>query len=129
MHNVLFLTPGNFQPQGVVKSLVPSSNTLVLFEVSPVSFHQVGRRRRRRFFRAFVGFLFLTPVSRVCVRRGRGGSDQGQVSPVPERLVPRAVLGAPPPPRRGPHSTEPAFTERRKPGADLFNHALRLNTE
>lgn len=37
----LFL--GNFQPQSIVKSLVPSWNTLVLFEVSPVSFHQVKR--------------------------------------------------------------------------------------
>lgn len=34
---------GNFQPQSIVKSIVPSSNTLVLFEVSPVSFHQVRR--------------------------------------------------------------------------------------
>lgn len=33
---------GNFQPQTIVKSLVPSWNTLVLFEVSPVSFHQVS---------------------------------------------------------------------------------------
>uniref|UniRef100_A0A3Q0R0N9 Prolyl 3-hydroxylase OGFOD1 n=1 Tax=Amphilophus citrinellus TaxID=61819 RepID=A0A3Q0R0N9_AMPCI len=31
-----------FQPQSIVKSLVPSWNTLVLFEVSPVSFHQVS---------------------------------------------------------------------------------------
>lgn len=35
------LSSGNFQPQSIVKSLVPSWNTLVLFEVSPVSFHQV----------------------------------------------------------------------------------------
>ncbi len=35
------LSSGNFQPQSIVKSLVPSLNTLVLFEVSPVSFHQV----------------------------------------------------------------------------------------
>lgn len=40
--NALFITSGNFQPQSVVKTLVPSLNTLVLFEVSPVSFHQVG---------------------------------------------------------------------------------------
>ncbi|XP_077374713.1 prolyl 3-hydroxylase OGFOD1 isoform X2 [Festucalex cinctus] len=38
----LYATDGNFQPQSVVKSLVPSWNTLVLFEVSPVSFHQVS---------------------------------------------------------------------------------------
>lgn len=30
----------HFQPQQIVKSLVPSWNTLVFFEVSPVSFHQ-----------------------------------------------------------------------------------------
>ncbi|XP_022599502.1 prolyl 3-hydroxylase OGFOD1 [Seriola dumerili] len=38
----LYTTDGNFQPQSIVKSLVPSWNTLVLFEVSPVSFHQVS---------------------------------------------------------------------------------------
>uniref|UniRef100_A0A6Q2YU18 Prolyl 3-hydroxylase OGFOD1 n=1 Tax=Esox lucius TaxID=8010 RepID=A0A6Q2YU18_ESOLU len=38
----LFSTDGNFQPDNVVKSLVPSWNTLVLFEVSPTSFHQVA---------------------------------------------------------------------------------------
>ncbi|XP_040917146.1 prolyl 3-hydroxylase OGFOD1 isoform X2 [Toxotes jaculatrix] len=38
----LFSTDGNFQPQSIVKSLLPSWNTLVLFEVSPVSFHQVS---------------------------------------------------------------------------------------
>ncbi|KAM9626130.1 prolyl 3-hydroxylase OGFOD1 isoform 2-T2 [Morphnus guianensis] len=32
----------HFQPQQIVKSLVPSWNTLVFFEVSPVSFHQVS---------------------------------------------------------------------------------------
>uniref|UniRef100_A0A3Q4BLW6 Prolyl 4-hydroxylase alpha subunit domain-containing protein n=1 Tax=Mola mola TaxID=94237 RepID=A0A3Q4BLW6_MOLML len=36
----LYSTDSNFQPQTIVKSLVPSSNTLILFEVSPVSFHQ-----------------------------------------------------------------------------------------
>ena len=34
--------PGHLQPKHIVKSLVPSWNTLVLFEVSPVSFHQVS---------------------------------------------------------------------------------------
>ncbi|XP_061670697.1 prolyl 3-hydroxylase OGFOD1 [Syngnathoides biaculeatus] len=38
----LYTTNGHFQPQSVVKSLVPSWNTLVLFQVSPVSFHQVS---------------------------------------------------------------------------------------
>uniref|UniRef100_A0A1A8PCS6 Prolyl 3-hydroxylase OGFOD1 n=2 Tax=Nothobranchius rachovii TaxID=451742 RepID=A0A1A8PCS6_9TELE len=38
----LYTTDSNFQPQSIVKSLVPSRNTLVLFEVSPVSFHQVS---------------------------------------------------------------------------------------
>ncbi|KAG7468660.1 hypothetical protein MATL_G00145490 [Megalops atlanticus] len=38
----LYSTDENFQPQAVVKSLVPSWNTLVFFEVSPVSFHQVS---------------------------------------------------------------------------------------
>ncbi|XP_017296351.1 prolyl 3-hydroxylase OGFOD1 isoform X2 [Kryptolebias marmoratus] len=38
----LYTTDSNFQPQTVVKSLVPCWNTLVLFEVSPVSFHQVS---------------------------------------------------------------------------------------
>ncbi|KAF6078903.1 2-oxoglutarate and iron dependent oxygenase domain containing 1 [Phyllostomus discolor] len=32
----------HFQPKQIVKSLVPSWNTLVFFEVSPVSFHQVS---------------------------------------------------------------------------------------
>uniref|UniRef100_A0AAQ4QW95 Prolyl 3-hydroxylase OGFOD1 n=1 Tax=Gasterosteus aculeatus aculeatus TaxID=481459 RepID=A0AAQ4QW95_GASAC len=38
----LYTTDSNFQPQSIVKSLVPSLNTLILFEVSPVSFHQVS---------------------------------------------------------------------------------------
>ncbi|TNN87464.1 Prolyl 3-hydroxylase OGFOD1 [Liparis tanakae] len=38
----LYTTDSSFQPQSIVKSLVPSLNTLVLFEVSPVSFHQVS---------------------------------------------------------------------------------------
>ncbi|XP_004067239.1 prolyl 3-hydroxylase OGFOD1 [Oryzias latipes] len=37
----LYATDSHFQPQSIAKSLVPSWNTLVLFEVSPVSFHQV----------------------------------------------------------------------------------------
>uniref|UniRef100_A0A669D5T3 Prolyl 3-hydroxylase OGFOD1 n=1 Tax=Oreochromis niloticus TaxID=8128 RepID=A0A669D5T3_ORENI len=38
----LYTTDSYLQPQSIVKSLVPSWNTLVLFEVSPVSFHQVS---------------------------------------------------------------------------------------
>ncbi|KAM9765677.1 prolyl 3-hydroxylase OGFOD1 [Menidia menidia] len=38
----LYSTDSNFQPQSKIKSLVPSWNTLILFEVSPVSFHQVS---------------------------------------------------------------------------------------
>nr|XP_020460866.1 prolyl 3-hydroxylase OGFOD1 [Monopterus albus] len=38
----LYTTDDHFQPQSIVKSLVPSWNTLVLFEVSPISFHQVS---------------------------------------------------------------------------------------
>ncbi|XP_039359118.1 prolyl 3-hydroxylase OGFOD1 [Mauremys reevesii] len=38
----LYSTDGHFQPQQVVKSLVPSWNSLAFFEVSPVSFHQVS---------------------------------------------------------------------------------------
>uniref|UniRef100_A0A8C4WAW9 Prolyl 3-hydroxylase OGFOD1 n=1 Tax=Gopherus evgoodei TaxID=1825980 RepID=A0A8C4WAW9_9SAUR len=38
----LYSTDGRFQPQQVVKSLVPSWNSLAFFEVSPVSFHQVS---------------------------------------------------------------------------------------
>ncbi|XP_054626758.1 prolyl 3-hydroxylase OGFOD1 isoform X1 [Dunckerocampus dactyliophorus] len=38
----LYTTDCHYQPQSVFKSLVPSWNTLILFEVSPVSFHQVS---------------------------------------------------------------------------------------
>uniref|UniRef100_A0A8C8VE04 Prolyl 3-hydroxylase OGFOD1 n=1 Tax=Pelusios castaneus TaxID=367368 RepID=A0A8C8VE04_9SAUR len=38
----LYSTDSHFQPQQVVKSLVPSWNSLAFFEVSPVSFHQVS---------------------------------------------------------------------------------------
>lgn len=38
----LFSTDEQGQPLNVVKSLVPTWNTLVFFEVSPVSFHQVS---------------------------------------------------------------------------------------
>nr|XP_012379899.1 prolyl 3-hydroxylase OGFOD1 isoform X5 [Dasypus novemcinctus] len=38
----LYTVDEHFQPKQIVKSLVPSWNTLVFFEVSPVSFHQVS---------------------------------------------------------------------------------------
>uniref|UniRef100_A0A8C9F3F2 Prolyl 4-hydroxylase alpha subunit domain-containing protein n=1 Tax=Pavo cristatus TaxID=9049 RepID=A0A8C9F3F2_PAVCR len=38
----LFSTDEHFQPQQIMKSLMPSWNTLVFFEVSPVSFHQMN---------------------------------------------------------------------------------------
>ncbi|XP_032374936.1 prolyl 3-hydroxylase OGFOD1 isoform X2 [Etheostoma spectabile] len=38
----LYTTDSHFHPQSIVKSLIPSLNTLVLFEVSSVSFHQVS---------------------------------------------------------------------------------------
>uniref|UniRef100_A0ABI0P0H6 Prolyl 3-hydroxylase OGFOD1 n=1 Tax=Bos taurus TaxID=9913 RepID=A0ABI0P0H6_BOVIN len=38
----LFSVDEHFQPKQIVKSLIPSWNTLVFFEVSPVSFHQVS---------------------------------------------------------------------------------------
>ncbi|KAL8194726.1 UNVERIFIED_CONTAM: Prolyl 3-hydroxylase ogfod1 [Gekko kuhli] len=38
----LFSTDDHFQPQQIIKSLVPLWNSLAFFEVSPVSFHQVA---------------------------------------------------------------------------------------
>ncbi|KAJ7312153.1 hypothetical protein JRQ81_006497 [Phrynocephalus forsythii] len=38
----LFSTDDHFQPLKIIKSLVPSWNSLIFFEVSPVSFHQVS---------------------------------------------------------------------------------------
>ncbi|XP_033013161.1 prolyl 3-hydroxylase OGFOD1 isoform X1 [Lacerta agilis] len=38
----LFSTDDNFQPLEIVKSVIPSWNSLTFFEVSPVSFHQVA---------------------------------------------------------------------------------------
>ncbi|XP_006882574.1 PREDICTED: 2-oxoglutarate and iron-dependent oxygenase domain-containing protein 1 [Elephantulus edwardii] len=38
----LYNVDANLQPKQIVKSLVPTWNTLVFFEVSPVSFHQVS---------------------------------------------------------------------------------------
>lgn len=106
---MVFLTSGNLQPQSIVKSLVPSLNTLVLFEVSPVSFHQVGRCWCLTAYEPR-----YTLVTRVCICRGCRGFDEGQVSSVSEWLVPRPVLRASTSPRGCPHSTEPTFTERCK---------------
>lgn len=38
----LYDTDEHFQPKQIVKSLIPSWNKLIFFEVSPVSFHQVS---------------------------------------------------------------------------------------
>ncbi|XP_036441810.1 prolyl 3-hydroxylase OGFOD1 [Colossoma macropomum] len=38
----LYSTDEHYQPVSIVKSLLPSWNTLMFFEVSPVSFHQVA---------------------------------------------------------------------------------------
>ncbi|XP_033841769.1 prolyl 3-hydroxylase OGFOD1 isoform X1 [Periophthalmus magnuspinnatus] len=38
----LYKTDYNFQPKEISKTIVPTRNTLVIFEVSPVSFHQVS---------------------------------------------------------------------------------------
>ncbi|XP_036296267.1 prolyl 3-hydroxylase OGFOD1 isoform X1 [Pipistrellus kuhlii] len=38
----LYNVDEHFQPKQIVRSLIPSWNTLVFFEVSPVSFHQVS---------------------------------------------------------------------------------------
>lgn len=117
------MTSGNLQPQSIVKSLVPSLNTLVLFEVSPVSFHQVGRCW---FLTAYEPCHTL--VTCVCICRGCRGFDQGQVSSVPEWLVPWPILRASTSPRGCPRSTEPTFTKRCKFEPTLatmgFNHAL-----
>ncbi|NWS17726.1 OGFD1 hydroxylase, partial [Pachyramphus minor] len=42
----LYSTDEHLQPQQITKSLVPSWNTLVFFEVSPVSFHQARSSAR-----------------------------------------------------------------------------------
>ncbi|CAL9701824.1 unnamed protein product [Knipowitschia caucasica] len=38
----LYKTDCNFQPLEISKTIVPSRNTIVIFEVSPISFHQVS---------------------------------------------------------------------------------------
>lgn len=105
----VFVT-GNFQPQSIVKSLVPSLNTLVLFEVSPVSFHQV-----RITSAAFLHHCCTKEAAVIpdcCVCPGVRDFDAGQVSSVSERLVSRAIFGASSSSHRGPHPTEPTLTQR-----------------
>lgn len=80
---VCFFEKGNFQPQSIVKSLVPSLNTLVLFEVSPVSFHQV--RGTAPFHRSCTSGC--RTLRTCCVCQGLRGFGRGQVSSVAERLV------------------------------------------
>lgn len=80
---VCFFWKGNFQPQSIVKSLVPSLNTLVLFEVSPVSFHQV--RGTAPFHRSCTSAC--RTLRTCCVCQGLRGFGRGQVSSVAERLV------------------------------------------
>lgn len=107
----LFLKIGNFQPQSIVKSLVPSLNTLVLFEVSPVSFHQV--RITAPFHRS------RTSVCRTlrtcCVCQGLRGFGRGQVSSVAERLVSWSIHRTSSTLRGGLHPKKPTYTKRCKP--------------
>lgn len=102
---------GNFQPQSIVKSLVPSLNTLVLFEVSPVSFHQV--RRTAPASHHCCAFVYR-PLT-CCVCQGLRGFHGRQVSFVSERLVSRAIFRSSSALRRGLHPTEPTHTKRCKP--------------
>lgn len=102
---------GNFQPQSIVKSLVPSLNTLVLFEVSPVSFHQV--RRTAPAFHHCCAFVYR-PLT-CCVCQGVRGFHRRQVSFVSEWLVSRAIFRTSSALRRGLHPTEPTLTKRCKP--------------
>lgn len=112
---------GNFQPQSIVKSLVPSLNTLVLFEVSPVSFHQV--RRTAPAFHHSCAFVYR-PLT-WCVCQGLRGFHRRQVSFVSERLVSRAIFRTSSTLRRGLHPTEPALTKRRKPDTIFSKEAKR----
>lgn len=57
----LYTTDSNFQPKDIVKSIVPSRNTLVLFEVSPVSFHQVSEVLSQHKCRLSLGGWFHGP--------------------------------------------------------------------
>ncbi|KAL2089245.1 hypothetical protein ACEWY4_016144 [Coilia grayii] len=57
----LFCTDEQGQPCSIVKSLVPSRNKLVFFEVSPVSFHQVSEILSSEKFRMSVSGWFHGP--------------------------------------------------------------------
>lgn len=59
--NMLSSSSEHFQPQKIIKSLMPSWNTLVFFEVSPVSFHQA---RSCLLFILF--FLTVVVIHSVC---------------------------------------------------------------
>lgn len=57
----LYKTDSNFLPRDIVKSIVPTRNTLVLFEVSPVSFHQVSEVLSKDKCRLSLGGWFHGP--------------------------------------------------------------------
>lgn len=80
----LFDTDFDGQPKDVVTSLVPRSNTLVFFEVTPVSFHQVAEIVSEDKVRLSVGGWFHGPP----VQRPRP-----YVEPVDATLVPCSVEG------------------------------------
>ncbi|NXS56034.1 OGFD1 hydroxylase, partial [Brachypteracias leptosomus] len=79
----------DFQPQQIVKSLVPSWNTLVFFEVSPVSFHQARSS-------LFNPLQVSEVLSEGKCRLSLSGWFHGPSLARPPRL-------APPPPSRSPH--------------------------
>ncbi|XP_006863600.1 PREDICTED: 2-oxoglutarate and iron-dependent oxygenase domain-containing protein 1 [Chrysochloris asiatica] len=61
----LYSVDEHFQPKQIVKSLIPSWNTLVFFEVSPVSFHQVSEVLSEEKLRLSVsGWFHGPPLSR-----------------------------------------------------------------
>lgn len=106
-----FVKKGNFQPQSIVKSLVPSLNTLVLFEVSPVSFHQV--RGTAPFHRSCTSGC--RTLRTCCVCQGLRGFGRGQVSSVAERVVSWPVHRTSSTLRGGLHPKKPPHTQRCKP--------------
>ncbi|KAK7913068.1 hypothetical protein WMY93_013279 [Mugilogobius chulae] len=57
----LYKTDCNFQPTEISKTIVPSRNTLVIFEVSPVSFHQVSEVLSKDKCRLSLGGWFHGP--------------------------------------------------------------------
>lgn len=103
---------GNFQPQSIVKSLVPSLNTLILFEVSPVSFHQV--RGTASSIHRSCTFSCRT-LRTCCVCQGLRGFDWGQVSSVAERVVSRPIYKTSSTLHGGLYPKKPTHTKRCKP--------------